>query len=256
MKLLSILLLAVTLLPGTSAKAENLQGELSALQAALDVRDQFVTALQNKDFTAITHQSMGDAIGLLAKNIRETYSDEAMASKLEKVWKQNESLFFAASLTELGDHAPLLPQIEEFLKSLSEKYGSVILTLPVVQDIRTLNFAIPVVFKPRGDWQSPEVDNRIEYRKHFIPFANIVTYYGALMGCNYYATKSQQPELKKICQTAAEKLKFAMGRYIAAPMSDWLFKQTNKNHVVTDKARRYNTADELRAAIQKDLGSN
>ncbi len=253
MKVLFTLLLAVSMFQGvSSAKAETFQGELGALQVALDVRDQFVTALQNKDFTQMTHDSMGSAIDLLAQNIRETYSDEEMASKLESVWRDNETLFFTVRLDDLGDHAPLIPKIEDFIKELSTKYGPVVMALPIIQDIRTLNFAIPVVFNPKGDWQSTEYDNRIEYRKHFIPFANIVTYYSSLVACNYYATKSGQPDLKKICKKAAEKLQFVMGRYIAAPISDWIFKQTNKSILISDRARKYNSAEDLRIAIQRE----
>lgn len=250
MKSLLVLLAVSQLYVTAPARAE---GELIALQAAIDVRDQFVTALQKKDFTAMTHQAMGNAVDMLATDLRQNFSDEVMASRLEAIWKNNEMTFFSANLNELGDHSPLIPQLEEMLGSLAEKYGNVILTLPIVQDIRTLNFAIPVVFKPKGDWQSPEVDNRIEYRKHFIPFANIVTYYGALVACNYFAAKSEQPDLKKICKPAAEKLKFAMGRYIAPPISDWIFNQSNRSYVVTDSARVYNTAEDLKLAIQ---GSN
>jgi len=252
MKILFVLLAVTQLHLVTPARAD---GELIALQAALDVRDQFVTALENKDFTQITHDSMGSAVDFLAQDLRQNYSDEEMASKLENVWRVNESLFFTAKLADIGDHAPLIPKIEDFFKTLSDKYGSVILNLPLVQDIRTLNFAIPVVFNPKGSWQSTDYDNRIEYRKHFIPFANIVTYYGVLVACDYFAAKSSQPDLKKVCKPAAEKLKFAMGRYIAPPIADWIFKQTNKQVVITDHDRVYNTADELRVAIQRQ-GSN
>lgn len=253
MKVLFSLLFAVTQLHfAAPARAE---GELVVLQAAIDVRDQFVTALQKKDFTQITHNSMSNAVEMLAQDLRTNHSDDVMATELERIWKSNEMMFFTVQLNDLGDHAPMIPQIEDFLKQLSDKYGTVILTLPVVQDIRTLNFAIPVVFHPKGEWQSTEYDNRIEYRKHFIPFANIVTYYGTLIACNYFAAKSEQPDLKKLCKPAAEKLKFAMGRYIAPPMSDWIFNQTNQSIRVTDSQRYYVTAGDLFGSIQKDLGN-
>lgn len=251
MKTIITLVAFAQLYIGTAAHA---QGDLIALQAAIQVRDQFVTALEKKDFTEMTHQSMGNAIEILAQDLIDTHSDVAMAQKIRKIWNQNQSVFFTASFHDIGDHAPMIPKIEDFLKQLADKYGTIILTLPVVQDIRTLNFAIPVVFHPKGEWQSAEVDNRIEYRKHFIPFANIVTYYGALIACNYFAAKSEQPEMKKICRPAADKLKFAMGRYIAPPISDWIFNQSNRTYVVSSEARVYNTPEELRAAIQKDLG--
>lgn len=250
MKVLFTLLAATQLFVSTSARA---QGELVVLQAAIDVRDQFVTALQKKDFTEMTHQSMESAVSILANDLRTTFKDQAMAAKLEKAWNNDEGNFYLVGITDLGDHAPLLPQIEDVLKQLSEKYGTIVMTLPVVTDIRTLNFAIPVVFHPRGEWQDPSIDNRIEYRKHFIPFANIVTYYGALLACNYFAARSEQPDLKKLCKPAAEKLQFAMGRYIAPPMSDWIFNQSNKTPNPTKQELMYTSGEDLRKAI---LGSN
>jgi hypothetical protein len=252
MKTLILTLFALTQLQITTpAKAENIhQGELIALKAALDVRDQFITALEKKDFTEMTQKSMGNAVGVLANNIRKEFDDEDMASELEQIWTQDLAAFYSLGWRDLGDHAPFIPKIEEFLKTMADKYGTVIYSLPVVDDIRTLNFAIPVVFHPKGDWQTAEVDNRIEYRKHFIPFANIVTFYGSLLACNYYAQKSGQPEMKKICQPAAEKLKFAMGRYVAPQVSDWIFAQTNKSITITDQQRRYTTAQDLAAAIR------
>jgi hypothetical protein len=250
MKTLILSIFAIsTLQLATPAKAENFQGELIVLQAALDVRDQFISSLQKKDFTAITQKSMGNAVGVLAENIRNEYDDEDMATDLEQIWNRDESLFYTMNINDLGDHAPFIPKIEEFLKTLSDKYGTVIYSLPVVEDVRTINFAIPVVFHPKGEWQSTELDNRIEYRKHFIPFANIVTFYGSLVACNYYAQKSGQPDLKKVCQPAAEKLKFAMGRYVAPQMSDWIFAQTNKTISISNSQRKYTTAQELSAAI-------
>ena len=249
MKTIAIAIFAITQLwMTTPAQAAN---ELGALQAALDARNEFVTALEQQDFAQVTHNSMDGAVQLLAEQIRTEYKDAKMAQKVLQAWKADEANFFMLSLNDLGDHAPLLPQLEDALNQFADKYGTIIFSLPIVQDIRTLNFAIPVVFHPKGDWQSAEYDNRIEYRKHFIPFANIVTYYGVLIACNYYTSQSPQPDLKKICKPAAEKLKFVMGRYIAAPISDWIFKQNNKNYQVSTQARVYNTAEELRAAIQQ-----
>jgi hypothetical protein len=233
------------------AKAEGIQGELGAINAALQVRNQIVTALEKKDFTEITHDSMGGAVSLLADELRNKMLDEDMAAQLENVWTEGENAFFTVEWRDLGDHDPYIPQLEEFLTQLADKYGTVIYSLPLVEDIRTINFAVPVVFHPKGAWQKSDVDNRIEYRKHFIPFANIVTFYGSLVACNYFATKSQQPDLKKVCQPAAEKLKFAMGRYIAPPISDWIFNQTNNAYFVSQSQLHYRNAEELRAAIYR-----
>jgi len=233
------------------AKAEGFQGELGAINAALQVRNQIVTALEQKDFTQITHDSMGGAVSLLADDLRKQMNDEDMAVELETIWTEGENAFYGVEWRDLGDHDPFIPQLEDFLTQLADKYGTIIYSLPVVGDIRTINFAVPVVFHPKGAWQKSDGDNRIEYRKHFIPFANIVTFYGSLLACNYFAAKSQQPDMKKVCQPAAEKLKFAMGRYIAPPISDWIFNQTNKSYFVSQSQLYYNSAEELRAAIYR-----
>lgn len=252
MKALVLFITAMVQLQFSSiAKAEGFQGELGAINAALQMRNQIVTALETKDFTQITHDSMGGAVSLLANDLRNTMQDEEMAVQLENVWAEGENAFNTVQWRDLGDHDPYIPQLEEFLTQLADKYGTVIYSLPVVEDIRTINFAVPVVFHPKGAWQKSDTDNRIEYRKHFIPFANIVTFYGSLLACNYFAAKSEQPDLKKVCQPAAEKLKFAMGRYIAPPISDWIFNQTNKSYFVSQSQLHYLTAEDLRAAIYR-----
>jgi len=246
MKTLFVMILAVTQLHVSKVQAATVSGEVDALQAALDARNHFVSALENKDFSSLTNQVMGNAVAMLAQELRNR-SDEAMASQLEIVWNNNQSVFFGSQFTDLGDHAPLIPQLEAYFVQLSDKYGPVLAAIPYVADIRILNFALPVVFQPHGSWQSKDVDSRIEYRKHFIPFANIVTYYTVLFGCQYIAVKEAQPDLKKLCQPAADKLKFYMGRYAAPQISDWIFAQTNQMIMVNETI---NTVDELRAAIQ------
>jgi hypothetical protein len=94
------------------------------------------------------------------------------------------------------------------------------------------------------------LDLRIEYRKHFIPFANIVTYYVTLVGCQYVADRQGQPELKKVCKPVAEKLQLAMGRYVAPVVSDWIFNASNQSLQIGANRLKYNTVDDLRRAIQ------
>jgi hypothetical protein len=178
-----------------------------------------------------------------------------MADSLLKQWNSSSANFseiLAARLSsrDLGDHAPLFPWLASYIKSLADKYGSMIYALPIIKDIQTLNFAIPVVFNPHGNWQSPDVDSRIEYRKHFIPFANIVTYYVVLYGCKFELHQHGADALKQLCSKAADKLEFVMGRYIAPVVSDWVFKETDQHLQITDGQRTYNSVDDLRNAIQ------
>lgn len=256
MKTIILVLAALTL--NTTANAQNslYAGEIKAIQGALDARNEIVNAFETKDFTEVTHNGFERAIQVAVQDLRDR-SDNAMADELQNQWNTSnfESALFMASLDDLGDHGVLFPWLDKFFAKMSAKYGSIVLSLPYVQDLNTLNYAIPVVFSPKGAWQVVGADNRIEYRKHFIPFANIITYYASLYGCKYIAVQQGIPELKKICGKVATKLKFVMGRYVAPPVSDWIFKTVNHGTrgsiKVTSSQLRYNTAEELRAAIQE-----
>src|SRR5436189_92463 len=114
-------------------------GELTVLQASLDARDEFVTALQKKDFTLVSQKAMGSAVDLFAESLRANQHDESAAATLKSIWEQHKAAFFTIQWTDLGDHAPLIPQLEDFIKQMAAKYGTVVMSLPVVEDLRTLN---------------------------------------------------------------------------------------------------------------------
>jgi hypothetical protein len=254
---LSALILNISAVNTAHAQKNDFyDGEMKALQGALDARDEFVTALQNRDFSEVAHQGFSNAIETAVQDLRDR-SDNQMADELQAQWAATDftGALFAAGFRDLGDHTPLFPWLDAFFNKMAGKYGTIIFNLPYVQDLRTLNFAVAVVFAPASKaWQVAGVDARIEYRKHFIPFANIVTYYAALFGCNYAAKKYSIPQAKKLCTKAAEKLQFVMGRYLAPPVSDWIFKIANRGSNRTiqigNDRLRYSTADELRKAIQ------
>jgi hypothetical protein len=230
--------------------------EDAAMQAAIDVRNEFVRALQKKDFSEFAGKGMDGAIRLFAEQIRTQYSDHLLATELIQKWESTLVLFQSRVLPkvdELGDHAPMFPWINEFLAKMSSRYGTIIYNLPIVKDIQMVNYALPVVFHPHGTWQqdgaSQGIDLRIEYRKHFIPFANLVTYYTTLVGCNYIAQRNGDPQLKRMCKPAAEKLRFAMGRYVAPVVSDWIYNASSESLQIGPERLRYNTAEDLRKAV-------
>jgi hypothetical protein len=252
--LLTIVLISVS--ASNRANAQIHAGEDAAMQAAIDVRNDFIRALEKKDFTEFAGKGMDGAIRVFADQIRTQYRDEASASELIRKWESTLILFqrrVLPKIEELGDHAPMFPWINEFLAKMSSRYGTIIYNLPIVKDIQMVNYALPVVFHPHGAWQqdgaSHGIDLRIEYRKHFIPFANLVTYYTVLVGCNYVAQQQGDPELKRICKPAAEKLKFAMGRYVAPVVSDWIYNASSESLQIGPDRLRYNSAEDLRKAV-------
>ena len=224
--------------------------ELRAVQSAIDGSTSVIEALAKKDFASITHQQMSNAIAELAADLRARHND-ALADELLGNWNRTQfQIFSNMTMKDLGDHAPLFQWLEDFFTKMADQYGTIIYSLPYVSDIRTLNFAIPVVFVPKGNWQMVGQDNRIEYRKHFIPFANIVTYYAAFYGCQFAVVKLGVPQLKQLCGKAADQLKFVMGRYIAPQVSDWIFKGVNANLELANKQMTQITAQQLLNAIK------
>jgi hypothetical protein len=57
-------------------------------------------------------------------------------------------------------------------------------------------------------------------------------------------------DIKQVCSKVADKLEHVMGRYIAPVVSDWIFKSANHSLQINDQQLKYNTVDDLRAAIQ------
>jgi hypothetical protein len=257
MRTILILLSVFTIFTTHAARAQL--NDSDALQAAIDARNELVRALLTKDFTTPAHRGMDLAIREFARQIREEQGDVKLSRELLSRWEQT-SLHFATAVslapTDLGDHDPLFPWINEFLGKMASKYGTIIYTLPIVKDILMVNYALPVVFKPRGGWQTDgrveDVDNRIEYRKHFIPFANFVTYYTALISCRVVADRQGAPQLKRLCSKAADKLRFVMGRYIAPRISDWVFRAANDRLYLGEESLRLNSVEELRRAIYSE----
>jgi hypothetical protein len=254
MRIVSILLSVVLFASTSNAQFVD---DSPAIQAAIDLRNEFVKALEKKDFVPFAQRGMDGAIRMLADQMRDVYADPEMAERLIRNWESSSVRFEAilsSKVLDLGDHEPLFPWINETLGEMAAKYGTIIYTLPIVKDVQMINYALPVVFQPKGTWQtdtaSQGLDLRVEYRKHFIPFANFVTYYVTLIGCQIVADRQGQPELKKVCKPAAEKLQFAMGRHVAPVVSDWIFNASNQSIQIGPNRLKYNTVDDLRRAIR------
>ena len=185
--------------------------------------------IENIKLVELAFKGFDTAIYTLADTIHATFQDNAMEEELLTNWTAYSSDFHVnllrtLSMKDLGDHRPLYPELDAFLKELASKYGQAVYALPIVRDVSMLNFAIPVVFAPHALWwQTTGADNKIEYRKHFVPFANLATYYGSLYGCKLILRRQGMKDDNKLCETAAEKIRSVMGRYVAPVVSDWIF---------------------------------
>jgi hypothetical protein len=235
-----------------------------ATDASVRARNQWIVALLKGDPLEATRLGFDGAVRDLAEELKlQNRAEEA--ENLMRQWgfdggvSQFETAFALGVVLDLGDHAPLFAWLEAFIVKMEDKYGALITKLPMVQNVRMLNFALPVVFAPASSrWQLVGQDNRIEYRKHFIPFVNLVTYYAALYSCNAIVVKTAYPQLKKLCKTAAQKLQFAMGRYVAAPISDFIFKTANRKSatrpVLGREQLRYENGNDLIQEMRMERG--
>jgi hypothetical protein len=197
----------------------------------------------------ITNLSQGDietpvtaAVGAIVADgisaLREA-GQYGLANKYEAEWAARYHRTLTAadfvpglrhSKDDLGDHAPASQWLANFYDTLVKQTRGIIRQIRAVEDINTLNYALPVVFAPHGTWRTGLADaDKIEYRKHFIPFANIITYWVADELCNWAVKRyvPEMPGLKQVCDPAASRLEFYMGRYIAWQISDFIFARAN-----------------------------
>lgn len=146
-----------------------------------------------------------------------------LADQYQREWTQQISVSLSSHLSsfELGDFDPLSPWLDGFYNTLYKKTHGIVKGIRVVHDIYKANFALAVVLKPNGKWRKNTDYDRIEYRKHFIPFADIMTYWVTLEACNYYLSKYDN-----FCGDAADLLEHYMGRWVAPRLSDSVFAMT------------------------------
>ena len=113
---------------------------------------------------------------------------------------------------DIGDYAPLSDFLTRLSETLDQKLGSEIMELTHLEDVRVLNYTVPVVFHlntiPEG------AISPAEYKKHFIPLAGITAFWGVSIACDIGTLGSGY---WVICSPAGVIAKFAVVEYIAPP---------------------------------------
>jgi hypothetical protein len=138
------------------------------------------------------------------------------AERIEREWKA-QSAYWAAGAWDLGDHAPLIPWLQKVYLRLEKVLGEALMRSLRLYDLHVLNHALPVVFNPSGrDW------DRVEYRKHFVPLAGVVTYWGTYLGCQYVV---KSPKWGRICDPAAGWARWWMEYSVGRGLSDRVYRQ-------------------------------
>lgn len=110
-----------------------------------------------------------------------------LANQKQSEWERNYRGYLSMRVTgygDIGDHKPLSQWLADFYDAIEEKLGVTICKALHLSDIKTFNYAIPVVFNPcTFDMGSVSISRKDEYRNHF---AEGAVYYGLMPVVTYW----------------------------------------------------------------------
>ncbi len=137
------------------------------------------------------------------RNLRKQGHHE-YANQLEAEWTQSYSLYFfgtGLALMDLGDHDPLIPWLANVMGNVEKRGGKGFTKRTRIDDLRIINYALPVVFRPTGNKKTGQEWGSEEYGKHFNPLLGVVTYWTARIACKQLA--QSQPVVSRFCSNIA-----------------------------------------------------
>ncbi|MBY0470975.1 hypothetical protein K2X30_07370 [bacterium] len=255
-KLFSIIALALGL-SSTSANA----GLSQAAQEALHSRDRLVTDLSNMKFGSTAELALNNMLAVGAEMLAQNGHAD-LAQKLQADWNSHYRRVVASGnlhAFDVGDHEPLSKWLEHTYDMLRANAGPIIDQFPILADINTMNFAIPVVFSPSGDKKSGQTWDLNEYRKHFIPFTEISVYWVSYGVCIYY-TGADIMGGDGTCGNISGLLKTVAGHTLAPRLADYIYNKANQANMrwsrfsVSDADLIYIRKEDLLQALSR-LGS-
>lgn len=234
------LLLSAQALDSHASTTGSSQDKKVAAQRAMDIHDEIVRAFADHQAQQKGEQAI-DVIVNRGIGILERRGFEKDASRLRAEWTE-QFLNGTASLDalDLGDHRPLSRWLVRFYRALQSRLGEEVLTTFHLDDINTMNFAIPVTFHPNGDPHSKESWDSLEYSRHFVPFSGVVTYWLSLEGCRL--ALQDHPVMSRYCGVVAMVLRRGMEMKIAPKLSDFIYAKATHQSSFTDEFV-YNSTD-------------
>lgn len=120
---------------------------------------------------------------------------------------------------EIGDHAPYSKFLADLYDLLYAALGEQVMKLTHLEDIKVINFTIPVVF--HLSLIKPNEINATEYEKHWSPFWGVVTYWTVWGACT---AVTYGGGWFVICSPAGMVAKYVVVNYVAPKFSDNGFK--------------------------------
>lgn len=208
------------------------KGAWSTLQATRQTIDD----LKNTQFHERLDQSLTALIGQAAQALSQAgHANEG--AQLIQEWKIVEQKTLR-SVDYLGDHKPLSDWLAGKYRMLEFILGKSKMQELHLDDIYIINYAIPVVLRPNGNW------SRVEYGRHFNPLAGVLTFWSGFGACVVVMNGGSQA--LKYCDRAAMLLRTYVVSDIAPYLADFVYARAHTRDFrgefkVTDEdlARRY-----------------
>ncbi len=130
----------------------------------------------------------------------------------------------------VGDHPPFSEWLAKVYDEIEAILGEPVMHLLHLDDIKTVNFTIPVVFQPQGDARFPPVVSwgQTEYKDHFVPFGGCVGYWTVYIAC-VFGTYGAGAAMPFICSPIGTVTRKVVERYVAPPISDKIYCRFNED---------------------------
>lgn len=116
---------------------------------------------------------------------------------------------------DIGDHVPLSEWLAVVTETLNLLLGERVMKLTHLNDIRVINYAIPVVLAPCN----PDWNNKVEYRKHFVPLSGVISFWGIWTACKIAGGWA----IPMTCGAIGSLVENVMVYVFAGPISDAVF---------------------------------
>jgi hypothetical protein len=202
------------------------------LVAALNDHSSTITAFAQFELNTKTQNALNAMIAASNEALAERGFVE-YAQTAQREWDQNFSMYFTMMrLDDIGDHAPMSAWLANYYEKTRDRLGDPVMRLLHLDDLYTINYTMPVVLHPKGDTKGQDHWNQLEYQRHFIPFASIVTYWGSFAACRAFAFRIVP--LKNWCSAISMILRGAMKGMIAPKLSDYIYKKFSGKPVGQD----------------------
>jgi hypothetical protein len=162
----------------------------------------------------------------IAEDIAARLTDEGFAAEASLLLSCNLQSCF--STLDLGSHAPLSEKLACVYDAIESRIGHDRARSMRLSDIKTMNYGLPVTFQPRGDRRAGQESHRwdkLEYRRHFVPVAEALTYWGAYLECR--RSTEGQPVGRSLCKRLARLVSQVVELRVAPLLSDKIFEGTN-----------------------------